>query len=107
MSIPRSSVFVDAEHAVDVGAEMRVRVEDVRAVGQFLAQLVVPLSHQLLRTLQRVVHVTESMQRPVAFADKAGPAMAKGLSLGPGRYGRDASGPVTCLAPDRAEAPAR
>jgi hypothetical protein len=41
---------------------MRVRVEDVAACGQFLAQLVVPLSHQLLGTLRRVVHGLESMQ---------------------------------------------
>jgi hypothetical protein len=45
-----------------------VRVEDVGARGEFLAQLVVPLSHQFLGTLQRVVHALESMQRPVGSA---------------------------------------
>jgi hypothetical protein len=52
----------------DVGAEMGVRVEDIRALGEFLAQLVVPLSHQFLGTLQRVVHVSESMQGPIGSA---------------------------------------
>jgi len=42
-----------------------VHVEDVGALGQFLPQLVVPLSHQLLGTLKRVVHALESMQGAV------------------------------------------
>ena len=49
-------VVVDADHAVDVGPEMRVRVEDVGALGKLTAELVVPLRHQLLGTLRRVVH---------------------------------------------------
>src|SRR3954451_20736303 len=51
-----NQVVVDAEHPVDVGAEVRVRVEDVGAVGELALQLRVPLLHQLLGTLQRVVH---------------------------------------------------
>ena len=58
---PALEILVDPDHAVDVGAEMRVSVEDVGALGEFLAQLVVPLSHQVLGTLQRVVHALESM----------------------------------------------
>src|SRR6476469_2649861 len=54
-------VVVDADHAVDVRPEMRVRVEDVGALGKLLTKLGVPLRHQFLGTLQRVVHVLESM----------------------------------------------
>ena len=65
---PALEILVDPGHAVDVGAEMGVGVEDVGALGEFLAQLVVPLSHQLLGTLQRVVHIPESMQGPIGSA---------------------------------------
>jgi hypothetical protein len=40
---------------------MRVRIEDVRAVRELASKLVVPLRHQFLRTLPRVVHALESM----------------------------------------------
>jgi hypothetical protein len=48
-------------------------------------QLIVPLSHQLLGTLQRVVHVSESTQQYVACADKPDRDATEGQSLGPGR----------------------
>ena len=64
---PALEVVVDAHHPVDVRPEMHVRVEDVRAVRQLAAQLVVPLRHQLLGTLQRFVHSPESMQRCPAW----------------------------------------
>jgi hypothetical protein len=65
---PALEILVDTDHAVDVRAEMGVRVEDVGALREFLAQLVVPLSHQFLSTLQRVVHLSESMQGPIGSA---------------------------------------
>ncbi len=58
---PALELVVEPDHAVDVGAEVCVGVEDVGALGQLLAQLVVPLRHQQLSTLQRVVHPSESM----------------------------------------------
>ena len=65
---PAFQVLVDADHPVDVGAEVRVRVENVRTPRQLSAKLLVPLRHQDLGTLQRVVHALESMQRPLACA---------------------------------------
>jgi len=66
---PTLQVLVDPDHAVDVGPEMRVGVEDVGALRQLPAKLVVPLRHQHLGTLQRVPHALESMRGPVGFAD--------------------------------------
>jgi Xaa-Pro aminopeptidase len=43
---------------------MSVRVEDLGAFGELAAELFVPLRHQPLGTLQRVVHGLESMSRP-------------------------------------------
>jgi hypothetical protein len=43
---------------------VRVRVEDLRVRRQLATKLVVPLRHQSLGTLQRVVHEDESSLRP-------------------------------------------
>ena len=68
---PPLQVLVDPDHAVDVGAEVRVGIGDVGALRQLPAKLLVPLRHQRLGTLQRVFHHSESMYGPVAFADRS------------------------------------
>jgi hypothetical protein len=68
-------VVVDADHPVDVVAEMRVRVEDLGAFGKLPAKLVVPLRHQLLGTLQRVVHELESMCGAFGYAVRIAPCL--------------------------------
>ena len=73
LSIPAIEVVVDADHAVDVGAEMCVRIEDVGAVRKLASELLVPLRHQLLGTLQRVVHPSESMCGAARYAVRIAP----------------------------------
>ena len=66
-------VVVDAGHAVDVVPEVGVSVEDLSAVRQLAAELLVPLRHQFLRTLQRVVHGLESMCGIAGYAVRIRP----------------------------------
>ena len=61
-------VVVDPDHAVDVGAEMGMGVEDLCVAGELALQLLVPLRHQFLGTLQRVVHALESMRGMTRYA---------------------------------------
>ena len=49
-------LLVAADHAVDVVAEMGVRVEDVRARGQLAAQLGLEAGEELLCALERLAH---------------------------------------------------
>src|SRR5262249_32152457 len=49
-------LLVAAGHAVEVVAEMEVRVEDLGAFGQLAAELLVPAFDELLRALERVLH---------------------------------------------------
>jgi hypothetical protein len=58
---PALEVLVDAHHSVDVGAEMRVCIEDLSVVRELAPELLIPLRHQPLGTLQRVVHALECM----------------------------------------------
>ena len=66
-------VVVDPDHAVDVVPEVGVSVEDLGAVRQLAAQLLVPLRHQFLGTLQRVVHGFQSMCGMASYAVRIGP----------------------------------
>ena len=75
---PALELVVEPDHAVDVRAEVCMGVEDVGALGQLLAQLVVPLRHQQLSTLQRVVHPSESMHRSVRSANGHVPGTVPG-----------------------------
>ena len=52
---------------VDVVAQMDVSVEDVGALGQLRAQLVVVEPDQLLRTLKCLLHAEESTFRVIAW----------------------------------------
>jgi hypothetical protein len=52
---------------------VRVRVEDVGALRKLPANLVVPLRHEFLGTLQRVVHGLESMCGAFGYAVRIAP----------------------------------
>ena len=49
-------------HPVDVVAEVDVGVEDLGVGGQLAAKLLVVRVEQLLRSIEHVVHLLESMQ---------------------------------------------
>src|SRR5205085_8181277 len=59
---------VVAAEAVDVGAEVDVRVEDVRACGKLAPELLLPRLHELLRASVRLLHAPESSARVSAAA---------------------------------------
>src|SRR2546430_1436854 len=53
----RDQLVVMADHPVDVVAEVRVRVEEIRACGQLVAQLGLEAGEQLLGALDRLGHL--------------------------------------------------
>ena len=56
-------LLVDADLAVDVVAEVDVRVEDLGVRGQHVAKLVVVPRHQRLRPLELLLHESVSLCR--------------------------------------------